>query len=382
MNAMPPSVQFVSADEMLRRAAAAEMVGAAPDKIPVSCLLHIDEAGKRAFPTVFSIGDFLKQTPRFAAWLVHDLLPAGGTSLVVAKPKVGKSVLSRDCAFCIARGEMFLGRKTRQGRVLLLAFEDHPDKLREQLAAMGLRTDDLIFVHVGVKPQGVDGYTWLRALIAFYKPAVVIVDPLFKLIAIKDGNDYAEMSAKLEPINTIARESGAHVMCVHHAGKGERAGGESVLGSTAIFAAVDTGIFITRTGGDRFVQVELRYGIEMEKTALDYNRKTGLIGIGSTQKAIRVGPIVDLVVDAVGSGAKTNLDIRKAIGGNQALVQQAITEAKAAGRIVIGSGTGKRNSPLRYILSPDSCFSFKDEAGIEAGIESETNEDPRERGKS
>ena len=67
----------------------------------------------------------------------------------------------------------------------------------------------------------------------------MIVDTLFRFVRVKDSNDYAVVTAALERLHALARASGTHLMAVDHAGKAERSGGDAVLGSTGLFAAVD-----------------------------------------------------------------------------------------------------------------------------------------------
>jgi len=59
--------------------------------------------------TLTSIGDLLAEPDETVDWLVEDCIPAGGTVIVAAKPKVGKSTTARDLALAVARGEAWLG---------------------------------------------------------------------------------------------------------------------------------------------------------------------------------------------------------------------------------------------------------------------------------
>ena len=64
-------------------------------------------------------------------YCVDGLLTQGGFSVVGAKPKQGKSSLSRYLAVAVAKGKPFLGRATTKGDVLLFSLEDpqfHTDK--------------------------------------------------------------------------------------------------------------------------------------------------------------------------------------------------------------------------------------------------------------
>src|SRR5207237_415835 len=88
--------------------------------------------------------EFLAEPDEQVMWLVEDHLPAGGDSLLVAKPKVGKSTLARCLALAVARGEEFLGCKTTQGAVFYLALEEKRSEVRAHFRAMGARDDDAV----------------------------------------------------------------------------------------------------------------------------------------------------------------------------------------------------------------------------------------------
>jgi KaiC/GvpD/RAD55 family RecA-like ATPase len=72
----------------------------------------------------------VKEPEERVDWLVGGLLPAGGLSLVIAKPKVGKSTFARHVAHAVARGDPFLGRRTRRGGVLYISVEERRRDVR------------------------------------------------------------------------------------------------------------------------------------------------------------------------------------------------------------------------------------------------------------
>src|SRR5262249_56000344 len=129
----------------------------------------------------------------------------------------------------------------------------------------------------------VDALKLIRAEAEQKKPVLIIIDPLFRLTRVKDGNDYAQVTAALEPLLVLARETGAHVLCVHHAGKGEREGGDSILGSTAIFAAVDTALMMKRSDRYRTVTSQQRYGDDLPETVLHFDPATKTTSLGESK---------------------------------------------------------------------------------------------------
>jgi RecA-family ATPase len=227
------------------------------------------------------MADLLNENEDEIIWLMVDHLPMAGDSLLVAKPKVGKSTLSRCLALAVARGEEFLGCKTAQGSVFYLALEEKRAEVRRHFRAMGATSDDPIYVFCATSPA--DGLVQLHEAIKDIKPILVIIDPLFRLIRIKDGNDYAAVTNALEPLHALARQTGAHVLAVHHLGKGDRQGGDAVLGSTALFAAVDTLLIMKRSDKYRTLSSIQRYGTDLEEITLQYDETIRTLSAGVTR---------------------------------------------------------------------------------------------------
>src|SRR5262249_36239393 len=88
-------------------------------------------------------------------WLVADLLPQGGLSVLAGKPKAGKSTLARALALSVAQGKPFLGRSVAQGGVVYLALEEKRGEVKRHFETMGAKSDDPISLLIGRAPQDV-----------------------------------------------------------------------------------------------------------------------------------------------------------------------------------------------------------------------------------
>lgn len=174
--------------------------------------------------TFISLKDLFNTPDVKVDWLVDGLLPIGGLSLLVAKPKAGKSTLARNLALAVAQGRDFLGKPTQQGLVIYLALEEKQSEVKRHFVDMGASGEEPVLIFASRVPA--HAFQRVRTEAEQRHPALIIVDPLFYLARIRDGNDYAEVSSALAPFLSLARETGAHVLCVHHAGKMER---ESLL---------------------------------------------------------------------------------------------------------------------------------------------------------
>jgi hypothetical protein len=306
------------------------------------------------------LGDLLNEPEERVDWLVDDLLPESGFSLLVAKPKVGKTTLARFLALCVAQGTPFLGRTVMQGPVIYLALEEKRSEVRRHFRDMGATGDEDIYVYAAAAPA--DGFEKVRKATERLKPALVIIDPLFKMTRVKDGNDYAQMTQALEPILVMARETHAHVLCVHHAGKGMREGADSILGSTAIFGAVDTAIIMHRTKEYRTIQSQQRYGTDLEETVLHFDPTTRTLGLGESKAredmtSVKVAILECLQTqehDQEEGHALTEGEVNHAVEGRNAHKRTALRELARDGQIV-RLGKGGKGDPYRYAIQ-DSRF--------------------------
>jgi hypothetical protein len=83
---------------------------------------------------------------------------------------------------------------------------------------------------------------------------------------------YAEVTAALEPLLALARQTGTHVWVTHHNVKGDRLDpNDAILGSTAIFGNVDTAIVLKKTDRYRTIQSTQRYGTDWQEAVLVFN---------------------------------------------------------------------------------------------------------------
>jgi RecA-family ATPase len=145
------------------------------------------------------LGDLLSEPEEAVPWLVDKSLPSGGFSLLVAKPKAGKSTLARNLALAVSRGDLFLNKPTQQGAVIYLALEEKRSEVRKHFQEMGATGAEEIYIFAASAP--VDALKQIRAVVEDKKPVLLIVDPLFRLARVKDGNDYAQVTAALEPMS-------------------------------------------------------------------------------------------------------------------------------------------------------------------------------------
>ena len=199
------------------------------------------------------LADLLDEPDEKVQFVVADRIAFGSVNLLAGKPKAGKSTAARVLALEVGRGGSWLGFSCVAGPVWYVALEDKRSEIRRhfrQMGATGSEPVRFIFPTDQLLDQ-------LCCAAADEHPALIIVDTLQRLIVARDLNDYAEVTTKLTPILTLARETDAAVLLVHHASKSDRSGIDGVLGSTALTGSVDN-VFILKRN-DQYRTLESQF---------------------------------------------------------------------------------------------------------------------------
>lgn len=188
-------------------------------------------------------------------WVVENLLSVGGVSLISAAPKTGKSLISRQIIKNILHNEKFFGRNTKFGEVHYYAMEEQIEVINLSFKKLGLRADAPLYIHTG-EVYSKDTLRDLNTILMERKPVLAVVDTLFDFLDVTNENSYKEVKTQLRKLRQVARNSGTHLLCVHHSNKGY--GGvtgnhKSVLGSQAIVGGVDVIIVIELDGDTRVI---------------------------------------------------------------------------------------------------------------------------------
>ena len=286
-------------------------------------------------------------------FVVGDLLPVGGTSLLSGAPKGGKTTLCAELAVSVANGGEWLGRQCDGASVAVLALEEHLPGYRDRMVKLGMSRNDPIYSHVGAAPEG-NPLEWVTGILDRYRPGLMIIDTMAKLVrpAGGDFNDYGAAGDALSPFAELARTRGVHLALVHHARKGGGDFGEQALGSTAWTGGVDTVIDLRRDARDgaRFVETQNRYGTAIEATALEFHVETGRTRLaGHTKAAERGARLEQSIIDWLGAQPEgaTLTTIRRAepITGSNDAIGAAVRRMVQSGMLV--SDTSGRNPVFR-----------------------------------
>jgi hypothetical protein len=227
----------------------------------------------------FTAADLQARTFPPLKFILPGLVPEGAT-LLVSRPKVGKSWFVLDIAIAIAAGRFTLGElKPSTGDVLYLALEDGPRRLQRRITNLlptfsGSWPERLTIATEWPRADqgGLDAIEgWLRAA---KSPRLVAVDTLAQFRKISNGKTplYADDYAAISGPQKLASKYNVGMIIAHHDRKAEADDVfDTVSGSLGLTAAADTTLIMKRQAGAVTLHVRGR-DIEESEIALQFDK--------------------------------------------------------------------------------------------------------------
>lgn len=199
------------------------------------------------------VARMLATTPPPIPWLIEPLLIPGELTMLTGREGRGKSMMSQAMSVAIAdpaAGSDVLGMPAKPGRMMVVDAENGPHEIHRRIHGIGLtRPDDyLIYEASGLNLRHAEHRDELHRAVVAARPTVVILDSLVSLAPGLRENEASEVQPVLQGIQAIARETGAAILLLHHAGKGET--GAEYRGSSAIGGVVTMAVSMTAHAGD------------------------------------------------------------------------------------------------------------------------------------
>jgi len=201
-----------------------------------------DVAEALSNPAPKKANDLLQQEFPELDWIVPGVIP-DGCHLLIAAPKIGKSLLTLGVGIACATGGKVLGLvKVRQRPVLLLDLESGERRLQSRLKALGVRTLPGSFEY-HTDPD--TALTVLRSFLDKHRgeSPLVILDTLSGVMGSRprDMTQFQHEKSTLQPLQKLcADDPGTSIIVVHHNRKSRE--GDSVdasSGTHGLTAAVD-----------------------------------------------------------------------------------------------------------------------------------------------
>lgn len=219
----------------------------------------------------------------------NGLMQEQSLTMVHGGEKMGKTLLVSALAIAAARGDdNYLGFKLKEGgfRTLIIQNEVHLrgqyERFETMLAHNGLTDEQASRImlntcrNISLYDEG--AMSWFRLRVRRWKPDLVIIDPLARLIT-SDENDNAAVGRALAPLLALRDNPGLAILVVHHDGKvGEstimRPAHQRSRGANRLTADPDSIISLTRLKGSIRLSCLPRYGKIMEPIRLRINDET------------------------------------------------------------------------------------------------------------
>jgi RecA-family ATPase len=223
-------------------------------------------------------------------WLVHDLLPSVGTSLAIASPKCGKSVMTRQlCAF-VSQGKPFLGRDVKRGKTLYVSTQEQPGKIADHFRDLGCGEETFPFTVAGERIDPRSAVDQLSATICGIPDLkLVVVDMVADILPLHDTNDYSEMNTKFGLLRHLAEKHRLHVCLTHHLKKAQTENAANAsIGSTAIAGSIDQILRLNVDArGQRSIDTVQRYGEVIPHTLLNWDAEQRAFYLGQGMEEVR-----------------------------------------------------------------------------------------------
>lgn len=219
------------------------------DRLPVSLK---DDRKTVVMPKLVSCRDLLESEISLPKFIIKDLLPEG-LSLLVAKPKAGKSWFAQNLALSIAQGSKALGHfLTEQSATLNLCLEDNPRRMRERLSLMlrDAAPPDNHLIACEWPPFDKGGIDYLQKILE-NRPDIklVTIDTFGRFRPRRGRTDdiYSSDYADLQQLHSLSANYEIGILLVHHSRKETSEDAiDNILGSTALSGAADSLLILKR----------------------------------------------------------------------------------------------------------------------------------------
>lgn len=298
----------------------------------------------------------LREPPPEVLWRVHNFIPSGSLVMVFGEPGCGKSLLSATLGAASVRGDSLAGMTTAEGPVLYIDAENGEYEIHRRVRSLDI-PDAGFHLRDGEAVDIAADADALRADIEKTGARLVVLDSLRALAPKLDENDPKSCEATLAPLRRLAHDTGAAIVVIHHARKGN---GE-YRGSTALLAALDAAFALARVEGDpdkarrRLACRKMRVAQEPEDRWLRIVAEGGAVLVepaepfdGTATSAPVVGELRAQVMGALPEGESLKLaDVARAVDRHpkDGSVRNAVGS-------LVDEGVVLRGNDKRYRLAP------------------------------
>jgi RecA-family ATPase len=220
-----------------------------------------------------------KQFPPIT-YVVGGLIP-DGLSMLVGRPKIGKSWLALDIAVAVASSDATClgGRRVEHGDVLYCACEDSErrpqSRITKLIGAYKKTWPNCLQLAIGWERLDKGGAAhiaeWVKSVM---RPRLVILDTLASVKPQRTNHGYHEDYAALAELHRLANNIGIAVLILHHQRKSDAEDPlDTISGTLGLAGCVDTPIVLSGTSQGMTLYVRGR-DIEEAEHAITFDKQT------------------------------------------------------------------------------------------------------------
>jgi hypothetical protein len=229
---------------------------------------------------VFSAAELQHEQFTPISYVIEGLIP-DGLSMLVGRPKIGKSWLALDIAIAVASedGTCLGGREVEHGNVLYAACEDSRRRLQSRITKLlGVYSKKWpadLHLATGWRRLDKGGVSdiaeWIKSV---ERPRFVILDTLASVKPQRTTQGYQEDYAALEQLHHLANNVGIAVLVLHHQRKSEAEDPlDTISGTLGLAGCVDTPIILAGSSQGMTLYVRGR-DVEEAEHAVKFEKET------------------------------------------------------------------------------------------------------------
>lgn len=282
-------------------------------------------------------------------WAVPGIVPVG-LSVLAGRPKVGKSWLALQIAHAVGTGGMVLDQQIEQGKVLFLALEDSPRRLKERSFKQGALPHTTVTFATAWPLLTEGGLADLQAEIEREGYSLVIIDTFARAAGRVDHSDQGEMTTILGNLQRMAQIHELAILLVDHHRKTIGFEGnpiDDIIGSTAKAAVADAALGLFKEQGKRGAILKIT-GRDIEETDLAVEWDGALccwqlLGeAGRVRKDSFKADILAAIRDLTDIGeTPSTANIARHLDKSRGHISRALADLLNTGEVVKGKKEGK-----------------------------------------
>lgn len=310
------------------------------------------EEPKPSHKTQWSADELLEAEFSEPKWTIKGTLPEG-FCLLAARPKFGKSWLALQMSAAVGSGGRFFGEQVERGKVLYLALEDSPRRLKKRINAQKwTKGTPVTFKTEWPDLVAKGGLQALQDRIERDGYTFVIIDTLSRAIKFKQ-QEVEESTEVFSLLQRLAIHYGITILGIDHNRKPGLNGVDdvidSVLGSTGKTAVADCIIGLFRARGETVATLKATgRDFEDKELSLKFDGLTcSWQLLGNAREVVTNKTILDILrkIEELGEEA-TQANLAEHTGLTKGFISTTVNKLRDD-NIIIWEGKGRP-----YVLTP------------------------------